>query len=108
MARRGLSAAGLSAFDLLHPATDAEEVVESRDDGHEDRQVEQRRDPQRRPVHRDDGEDRGNLKAGLDLAEQFTMLDDAELEDFKPKLVFVDAANRITEVKTQELSGPTY
>ena len=38
----------------------------------------------------------------------FTMLDDAELEDFKPKLVFVDAANRITEVKTQELAGPTY
>jgi aspartate 1-decarboxylase len=38
----------------------------------------------------------------------FTMLDDAELEYFKPKLVFVDAANRITEVKTQELAGPTY
>lgn len=38
----------------------------------------------------------------------FTMLDDAELDDFKPKPVFVDAANRITEVKTQELAGPTY
>jgi aspartate 1-decarboxylase len=38
----------------------------------------------------------------------FTMLDDAELEGFKPKLVFVDAANRITSVKTEELAGPTY
>ena len=38
----------------------------------------------------------------------FTMLDDTEMEGFKPKLVFVDAANRITEVKTEELAGPTY
>jgi aspartate 1-decarboxylase len=38
----------------------------------------------------------------------FTMLEEAELEGFKPKLVFVDAANRITSVKTEELAGPTY
>jgi aspartate 1-decarboxylase len=38
----------------------------------------------------------------------FTMLDDAEREGFTPKLVFVDAANHITEVKTEELAGPTY
>jgi aspartate 1-decarboxylase len=38
----------------------------------------------------------------------FTMLEESELEGFKPKLVFVDAANRITEVKTEELAGPGY
>ena len=38
----------------------------------------------------------------------FTMLEQEEIEGFKPKLVFVDAANRITEVKTEELAGPSY
>src|SRR4051794_7880997 len=38
----------------------------------------------------------------------FTMLEEEELEGFKPKLVFVDAANRIVEVKSEELAGPTY
>ena len=38
----------------------------------------------------------------------FTLLDDAELDAFKPKLVFVDAQNRITSVKTEELAGPLY
>ena len=38
----------------------------------------------------------------------FTMLEDAELDGFRPKLVFVDAANRITEVKAEEVAGPMY
>jgi aspartate 1-decarboxylase len=38
----------------------------------------------------------------------FTMLDDAELDDFKPKIVFVDAGNRITATKNEELAGPLY
>ncbi len=36
----------------------------------------------------------------------FTMLEDAELEDFKPRIVFVDANNRITSTKSEELAGP--
>src|SRR4051794_36292742 len=38
----------------------------------------------------------------------FTMLDDAEIEGFRPKLVFVDGQNRITSVKTDEVAGPAY
>lgn len=36
----------------------------------------------------------------------FTMLEDAELTGFKPKLVFVDGRNQITSVKAEELAGP--
>ena len=36
----------------------------------------------------------------------FTMVEDAELEDFHPKLVFVDERNAIKSVKTEELAGP--
>jgi aspartate 1-decarboxylase len=38
----------------------------------------------------------------------FTILEDAELEGFKPKLVFVDEMNHITSVKTEEVAGPGY
>ena len=38
----------------------------------------------------------------------FTMIDDAEMDDFKPKIVFVDASNRITATKSEELAGPMY
>jgi aspartate 1-decarboxylase len=38
----------------------------------------------------------------------FTMVEDAELDEFKPKLVFVNAQNRITSVKTEELAWPLY
>jgi aspartate 1-decarboxylase len=36
----------------------------------------------------------------------FTMVDDADLEEFRPKLVFVDEHNRIKSTKTEELAGP--
>jgi aspartate 1-decarboxylase len=36
----------------------------------------------------------------------FTMLEDADLDEFKPKIVFVDAQNRITSTKAEELAGP--
>ena len=36
----------------------------------------------------------------------FTTVDDAELEEFRPKLVFVDESNAIKSVKTEELAGP--
>jgi aspartate 1-decarboxylase len=36
----------------------------------------------------------------------FTMLEDAELKGYQPKIVFVDAQNRITSTKTEELAGP--
>jgi aspartate 1-decarboxylase len=36
----------------------------------------------------------------------FTTIEDSELEDFRPKLVFVDENNAIKSVKTEELSGP--
>ncbi len=36
----------------------------------------------------------------------FTTVEDAELEEFRPKLVFVDENNRIKSVKTEELAGP--
>ena len=38
----------------------------------------------------------------------FTMLEDAELDNFKPKIVFVNADNRITATKSEELAGPMY
>lgn len=36
----------------------------------------------------------------------FTMIDDSELEDYRPKIVFVDASNTITSTKAAELAGP--
>ncbi len=36
----------------------------------------------------------------------FTTVEDAELEEFRPKLVFVDENNQIKSVKTEELAGP--
>jgi aspartate 1-decarboxylase len=36
----------------------------------------------------------------------FTTIEDSELEEFRPKLVFVDENNTIKSVKTEELSGP--
>ena len=36
----------------------------------------------------------------------FTTIEDAELEEFRPKLVFVDEHNAIKSVKTEELAGP--
>ena len=44
----------------------------------------------------------------LIIVATFTMLEEAELEGFKPKLVFVDEANRITSVKAHEVAGPRY
>ena len=63
------SAARAARLRLLHAPAQAEEVVKARENRHQDGQVEQRRDPQRLPVHGDDGEDRRDLQAGLDLAE---------------------------------------
>ncbi len=45
------------------------EVVEARQHRDRDREVDEQRDPQRRAVHGDYGEYRGDLNAGLDLAE---------------------------------------
>lgn len=36
----------------------------------------------------------------------FTMVDDAELRGFQPRIVFVDENNRIKSTKTEELAGP--
>jgi aspartate 1-decarboxylase len=36
----------------------------------------------------------------------FTTIEDSELEEFRPKLVFVDENNTIKSVKTEELAGP--
>jgi aspartate 1-decarboxylase len=36
----------------------------------------------------------------------FTTVEDAELDEFRPKIVFVDDANRIKSVKDGELAGP--
>lgn len=36
----------------------------------------------------------------------FTTVEDSELEEFRPKLVFVDEKNTIKSVKTEELAGP--
>jgi aspartate 1-decarboxylase len=36
----------------------------------------------------------------------FTTIEDSELEEFRPKLVFVDENNAIKSVKTEELAGP--
>jgi aspartate 1-decarboxylase len=36
----------------------------------------------------------------------FTTVEDAELEEFHPKLVFVDERNAIKSIKTEELAGP--
>ncbi len=35
----------------------------------------------------------------------FTTLDDEELADFKPKLVFVDEKNHVRETKSEEIAG---
>src|SRR6266404_8720385 len=35
----------------------------------------------------------------------FTMIDESELEEFRPKIVFVDENNTIKSVKTEELAG---
>ena len=37
----------------------------------------------------------------------FTMVDDEELPRFQPRLVFVDAGNRIQSVQAVEVAGPT-
>ncbi len=36
----------------------------------------------------------------------FTTVEDSELDDFRPKLVFVDEQNAIKSVKSEELAGP--
>jgi aspartate 1-decarboxylase len=36
----------------------------------------------------------------------FTLIEDSEIEEFHPKLVFVDEKNAIKSVKTEELAGP--
>ena len=36
----------------------------------------------------------------------FTDVEDAELDDFRPKIVFVDEQNAIKSVKSEELAGP--
>jgi aspartate 1-decarboxylase len=36
----------------------------------------------------------------------FTTVEDSELEEFRPKIVFVDEKNAIKSVKTEELAGP--
>src|SRR5918912_1124979 len=36
----------------------------------------------------------------------FTQIEDAELDEFRPKIVLVDAQNRIKSVKHEELAGP--
>lgn len=36
----------------------------------------------------------------------FTTIEDSELEEFRPKIVFVDENNTIKSVKTEELAGP--
>ena len=36
----------------------------------------------------------------------FTQIDDNEMEDFRPKIVFVDENNRIKATRSEELSGP--
>ena len=36
----------------------------------------------------------------------FTTIEDSELEEFRPKIVFVDENNTIRSVKTEELAGP--
>jgi aspartate 1-decarboxylase len=36
----------------------------------------------------------------------FTTVEDAELDEFRPKLVFVDESNAIKSVKAEELAGP--
>jgi aspartate 1-decarboxylase len=46
--------------------------------------------------------DRGDLV----IIATFTTIEDSELEEFRPKLVFVDENNTIKSVKTEELAGP--
>lgn len=36
----------------------------------------------------------------------FTLVDDVELPDFRPRIVLVDARNRITVEKSEEMPGP--
>lgn len=36
----------------------------------------------------------------------FTTLEDAELDEYRPKLVMVDERNRIKSIKSEELAGP--
>jgi aspartate 1-decarboxylase len=36
----------------------------------------------------------------------FTTIEESELEEFRPKIVFVDENNTIKSVKTEELAGP--
>ena len=36
----------------------------------------------------------------------FTLVEDAELDEFRPKLVFVDESNQIKSIKEEELAGP--
>ena len=42
----------------------------------------------------------------LVIIASFTSVEDAELADFAPRLVFVDAANRIKSIKRTETPGP--
>ncbi len=36
----------------------------------------------------------------------FTTIDDSEVDEYRPKIVFVDAKNNITATKSAELAGP--
>ena len=45
-------------------------------------------------------------RGDLIIIATFTMLDDEEMDEFKPRIVFVDAANQITATKRGELAGP--
>ena len=36
----------------------------------------------------------------------FTTIENSELEEFRPKIVFVDERNAIKSIKTEELAGP--
>ncbi len=36
----------------------------------------------------------------------FTQIDDSEMDDFRPKIVFVDEHNRIKSTRSEELAGP--
>jgi aspartate 1-decarboxylase len=38
----------------------------------------------------------------------FTMLEGAELDEFRPRIVFVDGSNRITATKSEDVAGPLY
>ena len=47
-----------------------------------------------------------NRPGDLVIIATFTTIEDSELEEFRPKIVFVDENNTIKSVKTEELAGP--